>query len=150
MNCSVQFSPSIMSNSLRPHELQHARPLCPSPTLGVYPNTCPLNRWCHPTNSFSIVPVSSCPQLFPALGSFQMSHLFTSGSQSIGVSASTSALPMNTQDWSPLGWPGWISLQCKRLTRVFSNTTVQKHQLFCAQLSLQSSSHIHTWPQEKP
>ena len=129
---------------------QHARPPCPSPTPGVHPNSCPLNHWCHPTISSSVVPFSSCPQYFPASGSFQMSQLFTSGGQSNGVSASTSALPMNTQDWSPLGWTGWISLQSKGLSRVFSNTTVQKHQFFGAQLSLWSNSHIHTWPLGKP
>ena len=108
----------------------------PSPTPEVYPNSCPLSRWCHPTTSSSVIPFSSCPQSFPASGSFQMSQLFTSGGQSIGVSASTSVLPVNTQDWSPLGWTGWISLQFKGLSRVFSNTTVQKHQFFGAQLSL--------------
>ena len=118
------------------HEPQHARSPCPSPTPGVHPNTCPLSQWCHPTISSSVVPFSSCPQSFPAAGSFQMSQLFKSGSQSIGVSASTSVLPMNTQDWSPLGWIGWISLQSKGLSRVFSNTTVQKHQFFGAQSSL--------------
>ena len=133
---SVQFSRSVMSNSLQPHEPQHARPPCPSPTLGVHPNPSPLSRWCHPTISSSVVPFSSCPQSFPASGSFQMSQSFASGGQSIGVSASTSVLPMNTQDWAPLEWTGWISLQSKRFSRVFSNTTVQKHQFFCAQLSL--------------
>ena len=147
---SVQFTHSVVSNSLRPHELQHTRPPCLSPTPRVYPNPCPLSQWCHPTISSFIVPFSSCPQSFPASGSFQMSWLFASGGQSIGVSASTSVLPMNTQDWSPLGWTGWISLQSKGLSRVFSNTTVQKHQFFCAQLSLYSNSHIHTWPLEKP
>ena len=142
---SVQFSPSIMSNSLRPHELQHGRPPCLSPTAGVHPNPCPLSGWCHPTILSSVVPFSSCPQSFPASQSFQMSQLFTWGGQSIGVSASTSVLPMNTQDWSSLGWTGWISLQSKGLSRVFSNTTVQKHQFFGAQLSLQSNSHIHKW-----
>ena len=132
----VQFSCSVVSNSLQPHELQHARPLCPSPTPRVYSNLCPLSQWCHPTISSSVVPFSSCPQSFPASESFQMSQLFTSGGQSIGVSASTSVLPMNTQDWFPLGWTGWISLQSKGLSRVFSNTTVQKHQFFCIQLSL--------------
>ena len=133
---SVQFSHSVVPNSLWPHEPQHARPPCPSPTARVYPNSCPLSRWCHPTVSSSVVPFFSCPQSFPASGSFQMRWFFTSGGQSIGVSASTSVLPMNTQDWSPLGWTGWISLQSKGLSRVFSNTTVQKHQFFCAQLSL--------------
>ena len=133
---SVQFSRSVVSDSLRPHESQHTRPPCPSPTPGVYPNSCPLSRWCHPTISSSVVPFSSYPQSFPTSGSFPMSQLFTSRSQRIGVSASTSVLPMNTQDWSPLGWMGWISLQSKGLSRVFSNTTVQKHQFFSAQLSL--------------
>ena len=133
---SVQFSQSVVSDSLRPHELQHTRPLCPLPTPGVHPNPCPSSWWCHPTISSSVIPFSSCPQWFPASGSFQMSQLFTSCGQSIGVSASTSVLPMNTQDWSPLEWTGWISLQSKGLSRVFSNTTVQKHQFFGAQLSL--------------
>ena len=132
---SVQFSHSVVSDSLRPHEPQHARPPCPSPIPGVHPKSCPLNQWCHPTISSSVVPFSSCPQSFPASGSFQMSQLFASGGQSIGVSASTSVLPMNTQDWSPIGWAGWISLQSKGLSRVFSNTTAQKHQFFGAQLS---------------
>ena len=124
---SVQFSCSVVSNSLRPHGLQHARPPCPSPTPGVHPNSCPLSWWCHPTIASSVVPFSSCPQSFPASGSFQMSQLFASGGQSIGVSASTSVLPMNTQDWSPLGLTGWISLQSNGLSRVFSNTTVHIH-----------------------
>ena len=126
------------------------RPPCPSPTPGVHPNPCPSSQWCHPTISFSVIPFSSCPQSFPASGSFQMTQLFASGGQSIGVSALTSVPPMNTQDWSPLGWTGWISLQSKGLSRVFSNTTVQEHQFFSAQLSLYSNSHIHTWPLEKP
>ena len=126
---SVQLSCPVVSNSLRPHEPQHARPPCPSPTARVYPNPCPLSLWCHPTISSSVVPFSSCPQSFPASGSFPMSQ--SSSGQSIGVSASTSVLPMNTQDWSPLGWTGWISLQSKGLSRVFSNQTVQKHQFFC-------------------
>ena len=146
---TVQFSRSVVSSSLRPHGLQRARPPWPSPTSGVYPNPCPLSRWCHPTISSSVVPFSSCPQSFPASGSFQMSQLFSSGGQSIGVSGSTSVLPMNTQDWSPLGWTGWISLQPKGLSRVFCNTTVQKHQFFCTQLSSQSNSHIHRWLLEK-
>ena len=132
----VQLSRSVVSDSLQPHEPQHARPPCPSPTPGVYPNSCPLSRWCHPTISSSVVPFSSCPQSLPTSGSFQMSQLFASGGQNIGVSASTSVLPMNTQNWSPLGWTGWISLQSKGLSRVFSNTIVQKHQFFSAQLSL--------------
>ena len=133
---SAQVSHSVVSDSLRAHEPQHTRPPCPSPTPGVYPNPCPSSRWCHPTISCSVVPFSSCPQSFPESGSFQMSQLFASDSQSIGVSASTSVFPMNTQDWSPLGWTGWISLQSKGLSRVFFNTTVQKHQFFSAQLSL--------------
>ena len=133
---SFQFIRSVVSDSLRPHEPQQASPPCPSPTPRVHPNPCPLSQWCHPTISSSGDPFSSCPQSYSASGSFQMSQLFTSGSQSIGVSASTSILSMNTQDWSPLGWTGWISLQFKGLSRVFSNTTVQKHQFFCAQLSL--------------
>ena len=150
LNGSVQFSHSIVSDSLRPHEPQHARPPCPSPTPGVHPNPCLSSQWCHPTISSSVVPFSSCPQSFPESGSFQMSQLFAWGGQSIGISASTSVLPINTQDWSPLGWTGWISLLYKGLSRVFSNTTVQKHQFFSTQPSSQSNSHIHTWPQEKP
>ena len=118
------------------HEPQHTRPPCPSSPPGVHPNPCPSSQWCHPVISSSVIPFSSCPQSFPASGSFPMSQLFASGSQSIGVSASTSVLPMNTQDWSHLGWTGWISLQAKGLSRVFSNSTVQKHQFFSAQLSL--------------
>ena len=140
LNClflsSVQFSHSVVSESLWPHELEHASPPCPSPTPGVHPNPCPLSRWCHPTISSSVVPFSSCPLSFPASGSFPMSQLFTWGDQSIGASTSTSVLPMNIQDWSPLGWTGWISLQSKGLSRVFSNTTVQKCQFFSTQLSL--------------
>ena len=138
---SVQFSHSVVSDSLPPHELQLARPPCPSPTPGVHSDSRPSSRWCHPTISSSVVPFSSCPQSFPASGSFPMSQLFAWG-QSIGVSASTSVLPMNTQDWSPLWWTGWISLQSKGFSRVFSNTTVQKHQFFGAQLSSWSNSHI--------
>ena len=148
--CSVRFSHSVMSDSLQPHGLQHASLPCPSPIPGVYSNSCPLSRWCHPTISSYVTPFSSCLQSFSASRCFQMSQFFTSTGQSIGVSASTSALPMNTQDWSPLEWTGWISLQSKGLSRVFSNTTVQKHQFFGAQLSLWSNSHIHTWPLEKP
>ena len=133
---SVQFCRSVVSDSLRPHEPQHARPPCPSPTPGVHTNPCPSSRWCHPTISSSVVPFSSCPQFFPASGYFPMSQLFALGGQSIVVSASTSVLPMNTHDWSPWGWTGWISLQSKGLSRVFSNTTVQKHQFFGAQISL--------------
>ena len=117
---------------------------------GAYSNSCPLSQWCHPTISSSVIPFSSCLQSFPALGSFPMSQLFTSGGQSIGVSASTSVLPLNSQDWFPLGWTGWISLQSKGLSRAFSNTTVQKHQFFTAQFFLPSNSHIHTWLHEKP
>ena len=147
---SVQFSHSVVSDCLWPHGLLHARLPCPSPTPRVYPNSCPSSRWCHPTISSSVVPSSSHLQSFPVSGYFQMSQLFTSGSQSIGVSASASVLPVNTQDWFPFGWTGWISLQSKGLSRVFSNTTVQKHQFFSAQLYLQSNSHIHTWLLEKP
>ena len=135
----IQFN-SIQSLSrvrlFATHEPQHSRPPCPLPTPRVYPNSCSLSWWCHPTTSSSVVPFSSCPQSFPASGSFQTSQLFAWGGQSIRVSASTSVLPMNTQDWSPLGWTAWISLQSKGLSRVFSNTTVQKHKFLCAQLSL--------------
>ena len=147
---SVRFSHSVVSDSLQPHESQHTRPPCPSPTPTVYSNSCPLSQWCHPAISSSLVPFSSRPQSLPASGSFPMSQLFAWGGQSIGVSALVSLLPMNIQDWSPLGWTGWISLQSNGLSRVFSITTVQKHQFFSAQLSSQSNSHIHTWPQEKP
>ena len=133
---SVQFSHSVVSDSLRPHELQHARPPCPLTTPRVHPNPCSLSQWCHPTISSSVVPFSSCLQSFPAPGSFPLSQNFASGVQRIEISAIASVLPMNTQDWSPLGWTGWISLQSKGLSRVFSNTTVQKHQSFSAQLSL--------------
>ena len=136
MFSSVQFCCSVVSDSSRPHELQHARPPCPSPTPGVYPDSYPLSQWCHPTISSSVIPFSSCPQSFPASGSFPMSQFFTSGGQSIGVSTSTSVLPMNTQDWFPLGWTGWISWQSKGVSRIFSNTTVQNHQFFSAQVSL--------------
>ena len=147
---NYQFSCSVMSDSVQPHGLQHASLPCPSPTPEVYSNSCPLSRWCHPTISCFVVPISSRLQSFPASGSFPMSQLFPSGGQTIGVSASTSVLPMNIQDWFPLGWTGWISLQSKGLSRVFSNTTVRRHQFFGAQLSSQSNSHIHTWPLEKP
>ena len=147
---SVQFSRSLMSNTLWPHGLQHVRPPCLSPTPGVYSYSCPSSWWCHPTISSSVVPFSSCIQSFSMSGSFPTSQFFTWGSQIIGVSASASVLPMNIQDLFPLGWTGWISLQSKGLSRVFSNTTVQKHQFFRAQLSLQSNSHIHTWLLEKP
>ena len=146
----IQFSHSVVSNSPQPHESQHTRPPCPSPTPRVHPNPCPSSRWCYPAISSSVIPFSSCPQSFLASESFPMSQLFTSGGQRIRFSASASVLPMNTQDWSPLGWIGWISLLSKGLSRVFSNTTVQKHQFFSAQLSSQSNSHIHTWPLEKP
>ena len=131
-------------------ELQHARPPCPSPTPGVHPNPCPSSWWCHPTISFSVIPFSSCPQSFPASESFQMSQFFAWGGQSIGVSDSTSVLPMNTQVWSPLGWTGWIFLQSKGVSRVFSNTKVQKHQFFSTQHSSPSNSRILTRPLEKP
>ena len=147
---SVQFICSVVSDSLWPHESQHTRPPCPSPTPGVHSDSCPWSRWCHPTISSSVVPFSSCPQSLPASESFPMSQHFASGGQSIGVSALASVLPMNTQDLSPSEWTGWISLQSKGLSRVFSNTTVQKHQLFGIQLSSQSNSHFHTWPLEKP
>ena len=133
---SVQSSHSGVSNSLWPHESQHARPPCPSPTPRVHSNSCPSSWWCHPAIFSSVVPFSSCLQSFPASGSFPMSQFFPWGGQSIGVSASASVPPMNIQDWFPLGWTGWISLQSKGLSRVFSNTAVQKHQFFHAQLSL--------------
>ena len=137
-----------MSDSLRSLKPQHSRPSYPSPTREVYSNSFPSSRWCHPAISSSVVPFS-CLQSLPASGSFPMSQLFAWGGQNFGVSASASVLPMNTQDWS-LGWTNWISLQFKGLSRVFSNTTVQKHQFFSAQLSSQSNSHSHTWPLEKP
>ena len=141
---AVQFSCSVVSGSLQPHEPRHARPPCPSPTPGVHSNSRPLSPWCHWTISSNVVPFSSCPQSFPASKSFPMSQLFAWGGQSIGDSASASVLPMNTQDWSTVGWTGWISLQSKGLSRVFSNTTVQKHQFFSTQLSSQSNSQsIH-------
>ena len=148
-HASDQISRSVVSDSLWPHGPQHARPPCPSPTPGAHTNSCPSSWWCHPAISSSVVPFSSYPQSLPASGSFSMSQLFASGGQSIGVSASTSVLPMNTQDWYPLGWTGWISLQSNGLSRVFFNTTVQKHQFFGTQLSSQSNSHIHTWLLEK-
>ena len=141
----VQFIHSVVSDSLWPHESQHSRPPCPSPTPGVYSNSSPSSRWFHPAISSSVIPFSSCSQSLPASGSFPMSQLFAWAGQSTGVSASASVLTMNTQDWSPLGWTGWISLQSKGLSRVFSNTTVQKHQFFSTQLSSQSNSHIHTY-----
>ena len=139
----VQFSCSIVSNSLQSHEPHHARPPCPSLTSRVHPNPCPLSQWCPPTISSSVIPFSSCPQSFPALGSFQMSQFFASGDQSIGVLASTSVLPMSIQDWFPLGWTGWISLQSKGLSRVFSNTTVQKHLLRSAFFYSPTLTSIH-------
>ena len=150
MYSSVQFSCSVVSESLQPHELQHARPPCPSPVPRVHSNSHPSSRWGHPAISSSVIPFSSCPQSLPASQSFPMSQLFTWGGQSTGVSASASFLPKNNQGWSPSEWTGWISLQSKGLSRVFSNTTAQKHQFFSAQLSSQSNSHIHTWPLEKP
>ena len=141
---SDQFSCWVVSDSLRPHGLQHARPPCPTPTPRVYSNSCPSSWWYHATISSSVVPFYSCLQSFPASGSFQMSQFFASGGQSIGVSTSTSVLPMNIQDWFPLGWTGWISLQSKGLSKVLSNTTVQKHQFFITQPSLCSKSHSHT------
>ena len=150
---SVQFSSVqslIVSNSLQPHGLQHARPPYPSPTPGVDSNSCPLSWWCHPTISSSVVSFSSCFQSFPVSGSFPMSQCFPSGGQSIGVSASASVLPMNIQDWLPLRWTDWISLQSRGLSRVLSNTIVQKHQFFSTQLSLKFNSHVHTWLLEKP
>ena len=146
---SVQFSHSVLSVSLQPHESQYVRPPCPPRTPRVYPNLCPSSRWCHPAISSSVVPFSSCPQSLPASGCFPISQHFASGGQSIRVLAATSVLPLNTQDWSPLGWTRWIFLQSKGLSRVFSNTTVQKHQFFRAQLYSLSNSHIHTWLLEK-
>ena len=147
---SDQISRSVMSDSLRPHKSQHARPPCPSPTPRVHSDSHPLGQWCHPAISSSVIPFSSCPQSLPASQSFPMSQLFAWGAQSTGVSASASFLPKKSKGWPPSEWTGWISLQSKGLTRVFSNTTLQKHQFFSAQLSSQSNSHIHTWPQEKP
>ena len=146
----VQFSCSVISDSLWPHRVQHARLPCPLPTPGVYSNSCPSGQWCHPTISSSVIPFSSCLQSFPGSGSFPRSQFLASGGQSIGVSASASVLPMNIQDWFPLWLTGWISLQSKGLSRVFSNITVQKHKFCGAQLSLSSNSHIHAWLLEKP
>ena len=147
---SVQFSRSVVSDSLWPHELQHTRPPCPSPTPGVHSDSRPLGQWCHPAISSSVVPFSFCRQSLPASGSFPISQLFTWGCQSTGISAPASFLPKNTQDWSPLEWTCWIFLQSKGLSRVFSNTIVQKYQLFGTQPSSQSNSRIHTWRLEKP
>ena len=144
----IQFS-SVTQSCPTPFDPMNSPP-CPSPTPGVHSNSCSLSQWCHPAISSSVVPFSSCPQSLPASGSFPMSQHFAWGGQSIGVSASASVLPMNTQDWSPLGWTGWISLQSMGLSRVFSNTTVQKHLFFSTQLSSQSNTHIHTWLLEKP
>ena len=144
---SVQFSPSVMSHSLRPHGLQHARLPCPSPAPGACSNSCPSSQWCHPTISSSVIPFSSCPQSFPA---FLLSQFIASGGPRIGAPAPASVLPMNSQDWFHWGWTGLISLQSKRFSRVFFNTTVQKHQFFSSQLSLWSNSHIHIWLLEKP
>ena len=147
---SDQISRSVVSDSLRHHELQHTRPPCPSPTPGVHWESRPSSQWCHPAISSSVFPLNSCPQSLPASESFPMSQLFAWGGQSTGVSALASFLPKISQGWSPSEWTGWISLQSKGCSRVFSNTTVQKHQFFSTQLSSQSNSHIHTWPQEKP
>ena len=138
---SVHFSRSVLSKSLRPHKLQHARPPCPSPTPGVYPKPCPLSRWWHPTISSSVVPFFSCPQSFPASGSFQMSQLSESGDQSIGVSASTSVLPMNTQDWSPLGWTGWISFLSKGLKSLLQHHSSKASNLQCSAFFIVQLSH---------
>ena len=146
---SAQFNWSVVSDSLQPHELKHARPPCSSPTPGVYSSSCPSSQWCHPAISSSVVPFSSCPQSLPASESFPMSQLFTWVGQSTGVSALASFLPKNTQGWSPSEWTGWIFLQSRGLSRVFSNTTVQMHQFFGSQPSSQSNSHIHTWLLEK-
>ena len=145
-----QFSRSVVSDSLRPHESQHARPPCPSPTPGVHLDSRSSSQWCHPAISSSVIPFSYCPQSLPASESFPMSQLFAWGGQSTGVSASASFPPKKSQGWSPSERTGWISLQSKGLSRVLSNTTVQKHQFLGAQPSSQSNSHIHTWPQEKP
>ena len=147
---SVQFSCSVMSNSLWPHELQDTRPPCPSPTIRVHSDSSPSSRWCHPAISSSVAPSPPAPQSLPASESFPMSQLLIWGGQSTGVSTLASFLPKKSQGWSPSEWTGWISLQSKGLSRVFSNTTVQTHQFFGAQPSSQSNSHIHTWPQKKP
>ena len=147
---SFHFSRSVVSDSSRPHESQHSRPPCPSLTPGVHLDSCPASQWSHPAISSSVVPFSSCPQSLPVSESFPMSQLFAWGGQSTGASASASFPPKKSQGWSPSEWTGWISLHSKRLSRVFSNTIVQKHQFFGAQPSSQSNSHIHTWPQGKP
>jgi len=147
---SVQFSRSVVSDSLRPHESQHARPPCPSSIPRVHSDSRPSSQWCHPAISSCVIPFSSCPQSLPASESFPMSQLFSWGGQSTGVSALASFLPKKSQGWSPSAGTGGISLQSKGLSRVFSNTTVQKHKFFGAQRSSQSNSHIHKWPQEKP
>ena len=147
---SVQFGRSVVSDSLWLHESQHARPPCPSPSPGVHSDSRPSSQWCHPAISSSVISFSSCPHSLLASESFPVSQLFSWGGQSTGVSALASFLPKKSQDWPPLGWNGWISLKSKGLSRVFSNTTVQKHQFFGAQLSSQSNSHIHTWLLEKP
>ena len=147
---TIQFSRSVVSNSLRPHESQHSRPPCPSPTPRVHSDSRPSSQWCHPAISSSVIPFSSCPQSLPASESFPMSQLFAWGGHSTGVSALASFPPKKSQGWSLSEWTGWISLQSKGLSRVFSNTTVQKHQFFDAQPSSQSNSHIHTWLLEKP
>ena len=147
---SVQFSCSVMSDSLQPHVLQHARPPCPSSTPRVHSDSHPSSHWCHPAISSSVVPFSSCPKSLPPSESFPMNQILSWGGQSTGVSAVASFLPKKSQGWSPLEWTGWMSLQSKGLSRVFSNTTDQKHQFFGTQLSSQSNSHIHTWPLEKP
>ena len=146
---SVQFSRSVVSDSLRPHESQHARPLSPSPTPRVHSDSRPSSQWCHPAISSLVVPFSSCPQSLPASESFPMSQLFTWGGQTTGASALASFLPKKSQGWSPSEWTVWICLQSKGLSRVFSNTTIQKHQFFSTQLSSQSNSHIHLRPLEK-
>ena len=155
MGCISDFQFSsvaqlVLFNSSQPHESQHSRPPCPLPTPVAYSNSCPLSQWCHPAILPSVIPFSSCPQSLPVSGSFPMSQFFTSGGQRIGVPAAASVLPMNIQDWFPLGWTGWISLQSKAFSRVFSNTTAQKHQFFGTQISVWSNSHIHTWLLEKP
>ena len=146
LNLQLSSVCSVVSDCLWPHGLQDARPPCPSPTPEAYSNSCPSIWWCHPTISSSVIPISSHLQSFPALESYPVSQFFASGGQSIGVSASASVLPVNIQDWFPLEWTSWISLQSKGLSRVFSNTIVQRHQFFVTQPSSQSSCHIHTWP----